>query len=169
MEDAPYKDVSTYVLELLRGQYGDYFNAYFDGDPEEIGISMLPALCVVAGSSRIRQGATGQDRVQQELIIKIILNKMDDFGAPETADLTEKKLRNLVLARAADGTWDTSAMAYYLRTQLSMNNTVVGNDIDIDPVTALRPTDQGRGVPMVTSELHISILTEQIVNVFARN
>ena len=123
MTDIPvYPMLTDSVLSLLRDGFGDFFKSYFDGDPIDIAPVDLPAICVITQSEDINTGATGTDEVSEVVTIRVILNKMDDFGGSDREALTHKRLKILVKGRNPN-TRDylPNSVMGILRTQFTVN------------------------------------------------
>ncbi|MBZ4533130.1 hypothetical protein GBP62_25160 [Mycobacterium avium subsp. hominissuis] len=55
----------TKLLEFLEGEFGKKFNAYYDGDPDEIPKANLPCIIAIKNSDEMGNGPTGFQRVQK--------------------------------------------------------------------------------------------------------
>ena len=87
------------LVEVLREEFGEQFKAYYNGDPDAIPDFNMPCVSVVKNSDQIANGPTGMQRVTEELVVKIIYNKADDWTAQtDQVALTEKKIRDVVEA-----------------------------------------------------------------------
>lgn len=124
-----YKDGITRIIELLKDSFGESFS-YFDGDPEEIGESFLPAICVSEPEGEIRGSAVGTDDIFETVVIKIIMNKKDDLGATPDKKLTEFKLRKLVKGQdPSDGSYLPTTLMYALRKNITLTDAVLDEQI----------------------------------------
>ncbi len=147
-----FKDTTDRLLQYLKDTFGDQFHAYFEGDPVQIGQSLLPCIVVQKVTGTIQTGPTGADENIEQIMIKVILNKKDDFGATETnVELTERRLRRIVEAR------DSVTLQYVpeslmggLRTNITLGDVVLDMSHNIAYDLDLRPDD------MITSEAHIT-------------
>lgn len=80
------------LIGFLREQFGSQFKAYYNGDPDVIPDFNLPCVSVMKDSDQTGNGPTGLQRVTEELVVKVILNKADDWTATtDEVDLTEKR------------------------------------------------------------------------------
>lgn len=162
---AYYESSTERVLRFLRDQFGvGIFKAHFEGDPVKIGISSLPALVVEKVGGSITAGPTGMDRVREQVLIKIVMNKKDDFGASQNVDLTEKKLRELVEGRDSQtGYYEDKSLMGCIRKNYTLGGAIVGQDIDIGyDVNPFRPDE------IITSEAHVTISLEELIQVPVR-
>jgi hypothetical protein len=125
-----YKYVPRLILEKLAEGLGDMFHAYFDGEPVLIGQSHLPALVVEWESTQPLPAPTRHDKWQHNLIIKVMVNKMDDAGMPDSvgqADRiievpTKKRLERYIFARdKATGQYIDQCVMGVLRKNFTMD------------------------------------------------
>ncbi|HSH31212.1 MAG TPA: hypothetical protein VK963_00930 [Candidatus Saccharimonadales bacterium] len=151
----------TNVIDILKNNFGtDFFKAYFDGDPILIGKSSLPAIAVEKQASSYELGPTQFDRVTERLIIKLILNKQDDYGASDTANTTEKKLQTLVEGRDNSGMLLQQSVIGALRTHFSaVSDLTLDQDISVEYGVVPRPEDT------ITAEAHITIAVQSLQQV----
>lgn len=166
MNDNAYKLTAVdKVKSLLKAQFGDYFKAYFEGDPVDIPESLLPCVVVQKLNGPVDQTMTGIDNLRSAILIKIIHNKKDDFGAPsDDVDLTERKNRRIIEGRdATTGYYLTNSIMYILRHNFTLDNTVVENEIDIAYDLDVRPND------IITTEGYVTINVEEQVVVSSRS
>ncbi len=143
------------VLQLLKDGLGTEsgIKGFFEGDPGVIGQSYYPCICVLEKGDDDSISATSTDAIKEMIEIRVIFNKKDDFGASDTADLTERKIYQLYKAR------DENTLAYLpttikgiLRTQLTLNNTVINVDMKSSSYDNKRPDG------VFTQEKHISLM-----------
>lgn len=119
------------IMKLMKDTFGDSFNAYYEGDPIDIPKANLPCMIIETQSGRTELDATSTDRVQSQINIRIVFNKADDFGASDTQDLTEKKLR--ILVEGCDpttGQYLANSVVGVLRNNLTLGSSTIENDID---------------------------------------
>jgi hypothetical protein len=160
-----YESGTERVLRFLKDQFGaGVFKSYFEGDPIQIGMSSLPSLVVEKIGGTVTAGPTGMDRLTEQILIKVIFNKKDDFGASDNVDLTEKKLRQMVEGRVdTTGYYEDKSLMGCLRANYTLGQAVVGQDINIGyDVNPFRP-DQ-----IITSEAHVTISMEELIVVPTR-
>lgn len=149
------------VIKLIKeGFYPSVFHAVFEGDPIEIGESLLPCVVVEKIAGEVTVAGTGMDRITEQIRIKVVLNKKDDFGASNTEDLTERKLRQYIEAQDADdGYYAANTLLWILRTNYTLLGLATKQDITISYDADLRPND------VITSEAHVTIVVSRIVQV----
>lgn len=96
-----YEDNVQRVLALMRDTFGDTFKEYYDGDPEAIPLFNLPCIIVTQNSDETTEAAMGQDDVEDEITIKVVLNKRDDFNGSKVdpLNMTERKIRDFISLR----------------------------------------------------------------------
>lgn len=150
-----YKDGSARVIELLKDAFGDTFRAYFDGEaiPEE---AFLPCVMVSTSRASITSGATGTDNIAEEILIMMVLSRKDDIGAPLDQDLTEYKIRKLVLGQDPNTQqYLPQSVMYVLRKHFTLNDGwVMSNSIDVDFAPNARGT---LDAPINTMEAYITL------------
>ncbi|NHW45969.1 hypothetical protein HAV21_03530 [Paenarthrobacter sp. MSM-2-10-13] len=85
----------------MKDTFGERFTTYYDGDPEAIPTFNLPCIVVTQTTSDITEGAMNEDDVTDEITVKVVLNKRDDFTGDKVdpLNLTDKKIRDLVMMR----------------------------------------------------------------------
>lgn len=166
MNDITYKKTAIdKVTELLKDNFGDYFKAYFEGDPLDIPESLLPCIVVEKLNGPVSQTMTGIDNLNSTILIKVIHNKKDDFGAPNgEVDLTERKTRLMIEGRdATTGYYATNSILYILRHNFTLDNTVVDNMLDVAYDLDSRPND------VFTTEGYVTLNVEEQVIVNSRS
>ncbi|WP_307094760.1 hypothetical protein [Arthrobacter sp. V1I9] len=85
----------------MKDTFGEKFKIYYDGDPEAIPTFNLPCLIVTQTTSEVTESAMNEDDVTDEITVKVVLNKRDDFSGDKVdpLNLTDKKIRDLVMMR----------------------------------------------------------------------
>jgi hypothetical protein len=157
-----YKDGTELILAYMHEAYGDQFHAYWEGDPGDIPSSLLPCMVVSKVRGTSNPGPTGTQDVTEEILIQVVVNKKDDFGAAlayPRVDMTNRRLR--ILAEGRD-----DATAAYLDTSvcgiLSKNITLGENVLQMTIATDYMLARRGNN--MLTSEAHITVsLRERII------
>jgi hypothetical protein len=151
-------DGTELIIALLRKNFPE-FRAVFEGDPYEIGQSLLPCLIVSKQSGTSKPGATGIQDVSETILIQIVVNKKDDFGAVDAnpnADLTNRRLRIKAEGRDQNtGMYLENSICGVLTKNITLGNTVSRMELATDYSLTLR-TDE-----MITSEAHISVYIEE--------
>lgn len=156
-------EVPTLVLKLLRETFGGDFKAYYDGDPDLITRSNLPAICVVQMSDTNDLGPTGVDVVNTVLQIKVILDKEQDWKTTsDRQDLTDLKIRRIVSARdKATRVYLPNTVKGALRREHSLDGAVLDQTMNFELNTL--PRNDG-----VTREGWLTVSFEQYVPVERR-
>jgi len=162
------------ILNTLRANLGAMFKAYYDGEPVVIGMSHLPALIVEWESSAPVLAPTRHDKWNHTIIIKVLLNKTDDFGRSGTeghaADIievpTKKKLERMIFARDATTRQyiDESIMGV-LRNNFTMDGRASDQTAQVQFGNSRRPSVQGNSEFIVTSEAHIRLTGRELIAV----
>lgn len=141
------------IMKLMKDTFGSNFNAYYEGDPIDIPKANLPCIVMETQAGRTQLDATSTDRVQSQINIRVIFNKADDFGASDTQDLTEKKLRTIVEGcDPATGQYLPNSIVGALRNKFTLSSSVIENDIDWQYDLQPRTED------LTTSEALIQVL-----------
>lgn len=152
-----YKDGVARVLELMREAFGDDFKAYFNGQPEEIPESALPCVMVSETTGQIASGATGTDDIAETILIILALNKKDDIGADPETDLTEFRLRKMVKGQhPTTKEYLPKTVMYAIRKHITMDDAILGSDINTDFDVNVRGTDT------VTQEAYITVTLQRL-------
>lgn len=123
------------ILDLMKVTFpGGPFKEFYDGDPDEIPTFNLPCIVVDQTKDETAKGAWSQDDVTDNIIIKVIFNKSDDYTADlDPADTTNKKIRDIVAARdPLTGDYLPNTIKYALRHFATEGLTAVGSDLNIE-------------------------------------
>lgn len=105
------------LLGVMKDTFGTTFKCYYDDDPEQIPDFNLPCLVVSQLGDTTDQAAFEQDDVEEELVVKVIMNKKDDFGMDvDPTNMTQRKIRELIGKRdPATGDYDARTVKGALR------------------------------------------------------
>ena len=134
--------------------------SYYEGDPVLIGKSSLPAIAIAKTKGKVGVSATGTDDINDVIEIKIIFDKADDYGASDSVDMTERKLRLIVEDRdPVTGYFKSSSIMGILRTNYTLGGVTLQQDADVMYFIESRPENQ------YTSEAHITFSTRERVYV----
>lgn len=166
-----YLDVGRQILQILKDNFETgTFRGFFLGDPQLIGKSSLPAIVVEESADRTTVDYTQMDTVTKTIIVKVIFDKRDDYGASDTVDTTFAKIRDIIDGRdPLTGQYLPKTLKSILRTGYTLSNEdqptpggpqpyVVDQDLSIRYYLEQRPentyTQEGR-VTMTVKELVI--------------
>jgi hypothetical protein len=165
-----YKPVGERILEKLHDYFGGEegeFKAYFYGDPFAIPVSQLPCIIVDVDEEKQELGPTGMDRITTTLVIKVVLNKRDDYGGDTAISVTKKKLMTYMSARdATTQQYLPETVMGIIRQYLTMNNELVNLTSDIKYGMLLRPG--GTDVDTLTTEAQVTIETQELIVISGR-
>lgn len=156
------------VLDAMREAFGHEFKTYYDGDPEAIPVFNLPALIVTQTNDETAEGAFGQDDVVDQLTIKLVLNKRDDFTTKlDPLNTTERRLRDYVGKKNSEtGRYEERTVKYALRHAALEGVTAIGNSITVEygltPRTGL--TDSNTLTDLLTAEAHINLAVQYSID-----
>lgn len=156
-----YQDIITRILNVLRDNYGSYFKSYYDGDPGLIPQSNLPAICVTQDTTDWTLGPTGFDEKVPVVTIKLVLNKKDDFGASDTVDLTDKKIRILMEGQDDAGLLLLESVVGTLRTNYTLGQAILNQEIHVQYGVLKR----GGPEDLITSEGHSIVTAKELVQI----
>lgn len=158
-----YPDAQTSVLNLMRRTFGDLFNAYFDGRPDNIPKSAFPCIAVQYMTPVVTFGGVGTDDMVSPVVISVLINSQDYVEESAEVDTTMRKLKDIVQGRAADGGWLPNTVMGALRTNITLDNTIV----NLDEMTVeynQTPAEDDTWIKEAT----ITITTNEIIVVPAR-
>lgn len=153
-------DAVTQTKELMRDTFGDFFKQYYEGDPIEIPKANLPCLIVEQNQGNVNLAATGMDRMGSQINVRVVLDKSEDYGANEDTDMTEKKIRRLILARHPQTReYMPKTVLGVLRTKITFGTVKVQGEADV------RYDLQPRPGGVVTSEGLVQIIVNESIPV----
>lgn len=127
------------IVQILNLKFGATFNQYYDGDPDEIPISALPCIVVDIDKTSVKGGPTGMDILTHTVIVKIILNKADDYGQDPEHAVTKRRLRSYAAGQLDDKSFDTASLMGILRTDLTMSQYLTNSEAEIEYATRFIP------------------------------
>jgi len=164
-EENFYPDAVIRIRDLLKAafQADGTFKGFYDGDPDPVGKSVLPCISVTETDMAFDVGATQTDRNTHTLLIKIMFNKKDDFGAALSdpqVDLTSRKMRWIVLGRdPTTNNYLPNSVMGVLRPNFTMGNYAIGNSGKV--TWGVNEREEVDGV--ATAEAHIMITVEELM------
>lgn len=166
-ENYNYLESSTEkIIRMLRDGFGDAFKSYYYGDPYLIPQANLPAVCVVELESDddLTNAPTGFDRVEDQVQIRLVLDKRDDLGASDTEDLTQKKLERLAKGRdASTKQYLPNTLKGILRNQITLENSIINQ---VGKVRfGISPQDDGS----LLAEARLDVYCSELVPFGSRN
>jgi len=149
----------------MKETFGSSFKKYFDGDPEAIAVMDLPAIIVEQTGDTTNEGAYGQDDVQDRIVVKVVLNKRDDFtgDAVDPLNLTARKIRELVGKRdSATNDYDDQTVKGAIRKHLTDDITALAPEMTVE--YGINPRIGGEGLANLTAEGHVTFSLEYSLN-----
>ncbi|WP_440220926.1 hypothetical protein [Dietzia sp. MNB45] len=94
------------VIKFLKDEYvgKGFIKTVMDGDPGALPQFDMPCLIVEKLEDESSNGATGLQEVRDSLVIKVVMDKREDFPDPQatqadTANLTGRRLRKFIEGR----------------------------------------------------------------------
>lgn len=135
-----YLDGAQRLRNVIRNQFGSTFKAYFLGSPEAIPEAALPCIVFHKIAGQVTTGkATMSDDMTEQVLIHIILNGKDGFGAPDNDDTVERQLFTLVEGRDPQtGYYLPNTILYAIRHNLTLDSTVLDHAEDMNYSVAER-------------------------------
>lgn len=152
------------VIELLRAQEGfNIFKKFYYGDPFEIPLTEMPCVAVELLRTKVDAGPTGMDNIEQELQIKLIYNRRNDYTTTATTEVTG--VRSLeAIAQGIDPSsleYESHTVLGILRKNFTIENSSTNQTVNIEYGIVPRP-----GGP--TMECHITFVVEGMRTVTSR-
>lgn len=158
MDNNIYLDPMAKLMKLMRKTLGNNFKSFYEGDPMYIPDTNFPACILEQLGSRVSLGATGQDKIQTEIRISLVLDKMSDVGKNDDTDMTEQQLRRYIEARdSATGDYLAGTVLRVLRTHLTLGGSAVDQRVevryDLQPRANQQITSEGRVTVVITENV----------------
>lgn len=96
-----YEETVVKVIDLLKKTFGSEFKKYYNGEPEAIPLFDLPCIVVTQTTDDTTEAAQGEDDVTDQITVKVILNKKEDWDANRVSELntTESRIRTYIAKR----------------------------------------------------------------------
>lgn len=170
-----FSDAVDRILAYLEGGLptGTY-KRFFEGDPVHIPASLMPCICVMKLSGETKVSATGTNNLSEKILIKVVYNKKDDYGAnfeDDKIDFTERKLRRLVSGRnPGTAAFLPDSIFGILMTNITLGNVVLRMDLSDDYAMDYRPSGPDpKSELTLTSEAYITVDLMMRVVVEPRN
>lgn len=159
-----YRYAAERILDKLQSNFGDQFKVYFFGDPFAIPISQLPCIVVDTDSTIDKLGSTGHDRVLTTIIVKVILNKRDDFAGDVADSVTKRKLLDYIAARdATTKQYLPGTVMGILRTYLTLDNQLI--NMESETRYGIVERNVAPGMESLTAEGQVTVTTEELIQV----
>lgn len=158
-----YQLVSDRLMNLIKENFGAYFKTYYIGAPEQIPESALPACIVqtVRGAGEV--DATMTDITTEETVINLVANSKDGFAASDDDDTVMRQLQVLVQQiDPATNTYSTSSILGVIRSNLTLDSTIINSDVKWDYGQNPRVNETGDPISSLC-EAVVSVTTTQRV------
>lgn len=167
LETEFYPDAVMRFRDLLHDTFGDTFRAYYDGSPDPVGASMCPCIAVTERQMDFDTGATETDQNTHNLIIRVIFNKRDDYGAvlaDKNVNPTERKLRMVVAGRdKTTGNYLPNTILGVLRPNFTLGSFVIGNRGRV--TWGIPDAKQAEGVETAEARIELTVTELQVIPV----
>lgn len=156
-----FQDSVPRILNLMKGTFGSQFAQYFDGEPGVVFEPELPAIIVTEVGDLTEPGTFGQDDVTEQIMVKVLLNKKDDFKTNrDPENLTETKLRKLVGVRhPVTGHYEEQSVKGALRAFGTEGIVAIGRSVEV--FYDIQPRQDG----VLTAEAHVVFSLQYAVDV----
>lgn len=133
-------DASQKMRNLIQNKFGKLFNAYYIGIPDAIPEAAMPCIIIQKTGGSISVGATMTDERTEDIELHVALNGKIGWGTPSDDDTVMRQLQNLIEGiDPATGYYLDSSLMGLLRTNLTMDSTIINSDMivnyDITPRT----------------------------------
>jgi hypothetical protein len=141
----------------MKDTFGDTFKTYYDGDPEAIPLFNLPCIIVTQTSDETEADSWQQDEVTDQITVKIVLDKRDDFDGDKVnpLNMTERKIRNFVGERDQEtGFYLPRTVKGAIRTMATEGITAIAGTMNVQ--YGINPRVSGEGLADLTAEGHIT-------------
>jgi len=165
-----YGDFLTDKLrEILKANLpNDIIVSWYDGDPIEIPQSALPAIAIETDDSIFDSAATGMNDNTENVIIKIITNKKDDFGKPADQIVGHRTLKSLTIGRDLTNSkkLHPKSIVGILLKNFTLSNNIYNNKVTVKFGVVPRPEAGGGGDKYVlTAEAHVFCALSDLIQV----
>lgn len=158
------KSLSKEIRQRLKDALGaGTFREYYIGDPLQIPQSSLPCVIIEKESETVEADATGLDKVETTILVKLVVNKKDDFGRVSKDVLWRERLESMAAARdKTTKQFKDESVLGVLRKQFTLGNRVLNHNETVEYGLTPRPQD------VITEEAHIRITFTELVEVPSR-
>lgn len=138
---------NTYALlterlrDALRASFGDLFHEYFLGGPELIPEAALPCIIIDKISTKVTAdgAATMTDDRTEQVLVHLLVNGKDGFGADDSEDMVAHQLELLVEGvDARDNQYLPSTILYAIRQNFTLNSTIIDHSESVSYATTTR-------------------------------
>lgn len=164
MENDKYlKSPAELALETIRDQMGTTFKQYFNGLQDDIPDSLMPCVMATSDGAATEAGATGIDRMDEDVTIIVVLNKKSYLGASQEISFADLQLRRWIYGQNPTTTaYLPQTVMYALRYNFTLDNNVVDNRIDFEFYSAQR------GAQTMTRECLLTLTVRRNIVVNSR-
>lgn len=154
--------VGDRMIDLLKAQFGETFH-YFYGDPVAIPVSQLPALIIEHTDTGTDPAPTGMERLHHTILVKLALNKKDDFNKKPDEVVCQRLLEQYTEGIDADTSqYAEQTIVGVLRRNFTLQQTV--NDQELTIRYLLQPRPQN----LLTAEAEVTVTVQEDVMLPAR-
>lgn len=150
------------IIELLReGMSGDgalQIKQFYFGDPIDIPESCLPCIAVEPDRTEVEHGPTGMDDVGYNIVVKVIMDKREDWGKEDSGDVAG--VRKLIeLTEGQTQATDLGTVVGILRTNFTLGENVHNQELTIEYGVTPRPKE------VLTAEASVMVNINDLIQV----
>lgn len=166
MDNDYYEDGVQRVLRLMKDTFGDYFKGYFNGELLNLTEEYLPCIMVTSPGAQVVSGPTTADDITETVIIVVVLNVKDDIGATTDTELTDYRVRKLVMGQdPANAQYLPNTVVFALRKHLTMNSDTLESSINAE----FTPNARGSASDIATQEGYVTVTIKRRIYVPSRD
>lgn len=143
-----YPDAAQRIMALVKQTFGDIFNLYVIGLPDDLIIPTDAFPCVIVDKTdgTYTIGATTSDDITESVRVHVFVDTKTGLGSPDNDDTVKRQLQTLIEGRDPNtGLLLPTSLMYAIRTHLTLSSKVVpgaatiNNDVRIMYEAAKRP------------------------------
>lgn len=145
------------MLDLFRDSFKNGpFKEFREGDPIIFPASMLPALFISEPVTEYSEGPTGFDKISHQILIQLVFNKKDEFGAPQGVATLDQTMDRYVHGRdATTGDLTDNSILGVLRRHYTFNGMIIHQEARVEKYTLPRSQE------LWTTEAQVRITVEE--------
>ena len=112
------------TMALLKTSLTEEIKTFYQGNPLNLGMSMLPLLYLEANGTDTQVGATGMDSVTHTITIGVIYDKRNDMGGVLNENVANRKMIEIMEGRNPDGSYLDSSVTGIIRKNFTLSQSV---------------------------------------------
>lgn len=156
------KTIPQVILDLFRDTFKTGpFKTYREGDPIIFPASMLPALFISEPVTEYDEGATQMDVITHQVLIQVVLNKKDEFGAPLGVSTLDNVLDQYIQGRdATTGDLLPNTILGVLRKNITFGNLIIDQQARVEKYVLPRNQE----LTTLEGHVRITVQEEQVIS-----